>query len=209
MSFNKVILIGNVGRDPDVRHLPSGGTVANFSLATSDRAKDKNGNWVDQTEWHNIVCWGSNAEFAEKYIKKGSQIMVEGKIRYRQWQDQNQQTRYSTEINADNVRFVGRKSDNAENANYMQGAQSGNYQNQAQGQGRDYAQGQGQSLGQQQPNLEQQINKQQAAQAEPQVAHQAQQTQQPPQKQQFDPHVETSPAGFYDGNNSTDDDLPF
>ena len=73
MSFNKVILIGNVGKDPDVRHLPSGGTVANFSLATSDRARDKSGNWVDQTEWHTIVCWGSNADVAERFIRKGTQ----------------------------------------------------------------------------------------------------------------------------------------
>ena len=67
MSFNKVILIGNVGKDPDVRHRPSGGTVATFSLATSDRARDKSGNWIDQTEWHAIVCWGSNADVASSH----------------------------------------------------------------------------------------------------------------------------------------------
>lgn len=195
MSFNKVILIGNVGKDPDVRHLPSGGTVANFSLATSDRAKDKTGNWVDQTEWHTIVCWGSNADVAERYIRKGTQIMVEGKIRYRQWQDQNQQTRYSTEINADNIRLLGRKADNPANAGNMQGAQGGNYQNPVQGQ--------------QQYDRQQQFNTQQTAPTGPQVAPQMQQTSQPQQTQQFNPHVESAPLNVYDGNNGADDDLPF
>ncbi len=112
MSFNKVLLIGNVGRDPEVRHLESGVAVASFTLATTERYKDRNGTLQDQTEWHNIVCWRNLAELSEKYIGKGSQIFVEGKIRTRSWQDQTGQKRYTTEIVADNIRLLGRKGDN-------------------------------------------------------------------------------------------------
>ena len=103
MSFNKVLLIGNVGRDPEVRHLEGGSAVANFTLATSERFKDKNGATQDITEWHNIVCWRNLAELSEKYIRKGSQIFVEGKIRTRNWTDQTGNKRYTTEILADNM----------------------------------------------------------------------------------------------------------
>jgi len=81
MSLNKVLLIGNVGKDPEVRHLENGSMVARFSLATTERFKDKNGEFQEQTEWHNIVCWRSLAERVEKYVKKGSQLFIEGKIR--------------------------------------------------------------------------------------------------------------------------------
>ena len=125
MSFNKVILIGNVGKVPDVRHLESGSSVASFPLATTERTKDRNGNWADQTEWHNIVCWRTLADLSEKYITKGTQIMVEGKIRYRQWQDQNQQTRYTTEIIADNIRLLEKKSDNPATSGVQSNYQGG------------------------------------------------------------------------------------
>lgn len=109
MSFNKVLLIGNVGKDPEVRHLEGGSVVANFTLATSERFKDKNGTMQDITEWHNIVCWRNLAELSEKYIKKGSQVFIEGKIRTRSWTDQTGSKRYSTEILADNIRLLDRK----------------------------------------------------------------------------------------------------
>lgn len=109
MSFNKVLLIGNVGRDPEVRHLEGGSAVANFTLATSERFKDKNGATQDITEWHNIVCWRNLAELSEKYIRKGSQIFVEGKIRTRNWTDQTGNKRYTTEILADNIRLLDKK----------------------------------------------------------------------------------------------------
>lgn len=109
MSFNKVILIGNVGKDPEVRHLESGSVVASFTLATTERYKNKNGELQDQTEWHNIVCWRNLAELSEKYIKKGAQIFVEGKIRTRSWSDQTGAKRYTTEIVADNIRLLDRK----------------------------------------------------------------------------------------------------
>ena len=94
MSFNKVILIGNVGKDPEVRHLETGIAVATFTLATTERYRNKAGELQDQTEWHNIVCWRNLAELSEKYIKKGGQIFVEGKIRTRSWTDQTGAKRY-------------------------------------------------------------------------------------------------------------------
>lgn len=109
MSFNKVILIGNVGKDPEVRHLETGIAVASFTLATSERYRNRNGELQDQTEWHNIVCWRNLAELSEKYIKKGAQIFVEGKIRTRSWADQSGAKRFTTEIVADNIRLLDRK----------------------------------------------------------------------------------------------------
>lgn len=109
--INKVILLGNVGKDPDVRHLDNNATVARFSLATSESYKNKNGEKVTNTEWHNIVAWRSQAEFAGKYIKKGTQLYVEGKIRTRSWDDKDGNKRYTTEIEVENFQLLGRKSD--------------------------------------------------------------------------------------------------
>jgi single-strand DNA-binding protein len=106
-SVNKVILIGNLGTDPEVRHLEGGNTVAQFRLATNEFYKDKQGNRVERTEWHNIVAWRGLAEMVEKYVKKGQSIYVEGKIRTRQYQDKDQQTRYVTEIVADEITMLG------------------------------------------------------------------------------------------------------
>lgn len=99
-GVNKVILIGNLGRDPEVRYMPSGGAVANFSIATSDTWKDKQtGEQQERTEWHNLVFYGRLAEIAGEYLKKGSKIFVEGRLQTRKWQDKNTgQDRYSTEI---------------------------------------------------------------------------------------------------------------
>ncbi len=133
MSFNKVLLIGNVGREPEVRHLESGVAVASFTLATTERYKDRNGVMQDQTEWHNIVCWRNLAELSEKYINKGSQIFVEGKIRTRSWSDQSGQKRYTTEIVADNIRLLGKRADGAQQGGYPQSSQPQGYQPQSQG----------------------------------------------------------------------------
>ena len=112
MALNKVLLIGNVGKDPDVRHLEGGASVATFTLATTERYKDKSGDLKEITEWHTIVCWRQLAELAEKFIKKGSQIFVEGRIRTRSWDDQQSGAkRYATEIMADTVQLLGKKSD--------------------------------------------------------------------------------------------------
>ncbi|MBG15123.1 MAG: single-stranded DNA-binding protein [Crocinitomicaceae bacterium] len=111
-SVNKVILIGNLGKDPEVRHLESGVGVANFSLATSETYKDrKTGERVSQTEWHNVVLWRGLADVAEKYLKKGDKIYIEGKLRTRSWQDQQGNNRYSTEIIADNMTMLGKATD--------------------------------------------------------------------------------------------------
>lgn len=107
MSVNKVILLGNVGKDPDIRHLDSGVAVASFPLATSENYTAKNGEKVSTTEWHNIVMWRGLAEIAEKYVKKGRQLFIEGKIRTRSWDDKDGNKRYITEIVADNMMLLG------------------------------------------------------------------------------------------------------
>lgn len=111
-SLNKATLIGNLGKDPEVRAIASGVKVANFSIATTESYTGKDGNKVDKTEWHNIVMWRGLAEVAEKYLKKGSQIYVEGRLQTRSWDDQNGQKRYTTEIVADNMVMLGRPSGN-------------------------------------------------------------------------------------------------
>lgn len=105
---NKVILIGNVGADPEVRYLDGGIPVANLRLATSERYKNRNGENVEQTEWHNIVLWRGLAEVVEKYVKKGMRLYIEGRIRTRSWDDQNGVKRYMTEIYADNMQMLSR-----------------------------------------------------------------------------------------------------
>ncbi|MEQ8909017.1 MAG: single-stranded DNA-binding protein [Vicingaceae bacterium] len=113
-GINKVILVGNLGKDPEVRHLENGASVANFPIATTETYKDKNGNRQEQTEWHNIVLWRGLAQVAEKYLNKGSQVYIEGKIRSRSWQDKEGNTRYTTEIVGDNMTMLGgRNNDNS------------------------------------------------------------------------------------------------
>jgi single-strand DNA-binding protein len=109
-GVNKVILVGNLGKDPEVRYLDNGVAVANFSLATTENYKNKAGERVSQTEWHNIVLWRGLAEVAEKYLKKGASVYVEGKIKTRKWEDKEGNTRYNTEILADNMTMLGGKS---------------------------------------------------------------------------------------------------
>jgi len=109
MTLNKVMLIGNVGKDPEPRHLENGTMFVTITVATSERYKDRNGEVKEQTEWHNIVCWRSLAEIVEKYVRKGAQVYIEGKLRSRSWEDQNGQKRYVTEIIADTLRLLGRK----------------------------------------------------------------------------------------------------
>ena len=108
-GVNKVILVGNLGKDPEVRHLDSGVAVANFSLATTESYKNKQGERVNQTEWHNIVLWRGLAEVAEKYLKKGSSIYIEGRIKTRKWEDKEGVTKYTTEILGDNMTMLGGK----------------------------------------------------------------------------------------------------
>lgn len=107
MSVNKVILIGNVGKDPDVRHLDSGVSVARFSLATNETYTDKTGKKVTQTEWHNIVVWRGLADVAEKYVRAGKLLFVEGRLRTSSFDDKEGNKRYTTEILCDNFRLLG------------------------------------------------------------------------------------------------------
>ncbi|MEZ5331481.1 MAG: single-stranded DNA-binding protein [Thermoanaerobaculia bacterium] len=105
---NKVILIGNLGRDPEVRTTPSGQPVANFTLATNRRWTDREGNKQEQTEWHRIVCWGRQAEVAGQYLTKGKQIYVEGRLQTRSWEDRNTgEKKYTTEIVCENFQMLG------------------------------------------------------------------------------------------------------
>ncbi len=107
-SVNKVILVGNVGRDPETRRLPSGDAVTNISIATTDRYSDKqSGEMRENTEWHRVAFFGKVAEVAEKYLKKGSQVYVEGRLRTRKWTDQSGQEKYSTEIVAETMQMLG------------------------------------------------------------------------------------------------------
>ena len=108
-GVNKVILVGNLGKDPELRYTPSGQAVATFSLATGRKWKDKEGQMQDQTDWHNIVTWGRQAEIAKEYLKKGSPIFIEGRIQYRTYNDRDGNKRYITEIVAQSLQMLGRK----------------------------------------------------------------------------------------------------
>jgi len=122
-GVNKVFLLGNVGKDPEIRTTAGGMTVASFSLATADRAKDAQGNWADKTEWHNLVCFQRTAEIVRDYVKKGSQLFVEGKIQTRSWDDKTSgEKKYKTEILVNELTLLGGKGGGSEG-----GERSGGY----------------------------------------------------------------------------------
>ena len=110
--LNKVMLIGNLGKDPEVRHLENGASVASFSVATNENYRDREGNWQTITEWHNVVAWRALADRAERDFKKGSMVYVEGKLTTRKWQDQNGNQRYTTEVVANNLRLLEKRERN-------------------------------------------------------------------------------------------------
>ena len=130
--INKVILIGNVGQDPEIRYTGdanNGAKVATIRLATTERYRDRNGNPQEHTEWHNVVVWRNQADVVEKYVKKGTQLYIEGRIRTRSWDDQNGNKRYVTEIVADTLQLLGRKPEGQQQGGYQQqGYQQGGYQ---------------------------------------------------------------------------------
>ncbi len=109
-SVNKVILVGNLGRDPEVRYTPDNAAITNISIATTDSWKDKNGDKQERTEWHRVAFFGKLAEIAGEYLKKGSQVYVEGRLQTRKWQDKEGQDRYTTEIIADRMQMLGSRS---------------------------------------------------------------------------------------------------
>tara|TARA_B100002049_G_C16072926_1_gene373652 strand:- start:1129 stop:1674 length:546 start_codon:yes stop_codon:yes gene_type:complete len=125
-GVNKVILVGNLGNDPEVRYMPNGNAVANLSLATSESWKDQQGQVQERTEWHRLTMYRRLAEVAGEYLKKGSQIYVEGKLQTRKWQDQQGQDRYTTEIIVDQMQMLGGRGDGG-------GQQGGGYQQRPQG----------------------------------------------------------------------------
>ncbi len=138
MSLNKVMLIGNVGSDPEVRYLENNPQnpgnnvkVATIRLATTERYRDRNGELRENTEWHSVVLWRNNADVAEKFVHKGSQIYIEGKLRTRQWTDQSGNKRYTTEVVADTLQLLGKRQDG--DGSQAQGAYQGGYQGSYQG----------------------------------------------------------------------------
>jgi len=135
MSLNKAMLIGNVGRDPEVRYLEgnNGAKVATFTLATTERYRDRNGETRENTEWHNIVAWRNTADVVERFVKKGTQLYIEGRIRTRSWDDQTGNKRYTTEIIADTLQLLGKKSDNPGGQSSYQPQGQPGYQQPAQG----------------------------------------------------------------------------
>ncbi len=119
-GINKVILVGNLGSDPEIRYTGSGTAVCNFSLATSESYKDRDGNQVENTEWHRIVAWARLAEICGEYLKKGRQVYIEGQLQTRQWEDKDGNTKYTTEIKAREMQMLGGRDDNG-------GGGGGNY----------------------------------------------------------------------------------
>ncbi|SIO41574.1 single-stranded DNA-binding protein [Salinivibrio sp. ES.052] len=181
-GINKVILIGNLGNDPEIRYLPNGGAVANLSLATSESWRDKNtGEMREKTEWHRVVLFGKTAEVAGEYLRKGSQVYIEGQLQTRKWQDQSGQDRYTTEVAVQP--FSG--------SMQMLGGRGG--------------QNQGQPMQQQPPQQGGWGQPQQ-----PQQSQQPQQNfnQQPPQ-QQSAPQPQSQPQQQYNDLPDFDDDIPF
>ena len=197
MALNKVMLIGNVGNDPEIRYLdsnpqsPQGNAkVASFRLATTERYRDRNGETRENTEWHNIVAWRSNADLVEKFVHKGSQIYIEGKLRTRQWTDQTGNKRFTTEIQADNIQLLGKRPD------APQGDQAGySGQSRYQGQG-----GQGGYQGQNGPSSYQGPGGYQGQGAQPAA---------PTYAPQPSPPVYPAPGAAPTPSDAPDDDLPF
>lgn len=124
-GINKVILIGNLGQDPETRAMPSGGTVTNFTLATNESWKDKQtGEQKDRTEWHKVAMFNRLAEIAAEYLRKGSQVYIEGKLRTRKWQDRDGNDRYTTEVIADEMQMLGGRGGSGGSASYGEGGGS-------------------------------------------------------------------------------------
>ena len=127
-SVNKVILIGNLGKDPEVKYTPQGTPVARLTIATNERFKDKGGEWQDRTEWHNVVLWQRLAEIAGEYLKKGGKVYIEGRLQTRSWDDkQTGQKKWMTEVVASDLVLLGGRGEGGEGGGYSRGASaSGN-----------------------------------------------------------------------------------
>lgn len=138
-SINKAILVGNVGKDPEIKFLPSGSAVANFGLATSERFKDKSGEFQERTEWHNIVAYQRTAEIIRDYVKKGSKLYIEGRIQTRSWDDQSGKKQYRTEIVVNDLVLLSGRGEGGESGGYSRGG-SNSYDQRQPAQGDDLVQ---------------------------------------------------------------------
>jgi single-strand DNA-binding protein len=197
-GVNKVILVGNVGGDPETRYMPSGGAVTNLTLATSESWKDKQtGQPQERTEWHRVVFFNRLAEIASEYVRKGSKVYVEGSLRTRQW-EQDGVKRYTTEIVASEMQMLDSRQGGAQSGS-QDGASTGGFASQ-QGGGQAPQQGYNQQAAQGRPQQPQQQSYQQQPQGQQQGQQQQPQTQQPQQQPQ------QQAGGFDDG---FDDDIPF
>ncbi len=116
MSFNRIIVVGNLGRDPELRYTPQGNAVCNFSVATNEKRRDKNGELQDSTTWFRVTLWGKQAENASKYLTKGSSIYIEGRLRVEEWTDRDGKNRNTLEVTATDMQFIGSRGDDAPNA---------------------------------------------------------------------------------------------
>ncbi|HWS56128.1 MAG TPA: single-stranded DNA-binding protein [Pyrinomonadaceae bacterium] len=114
MSFNKVILVGNLGRDPELRYTPQGTPVCSFTMATNERRKDKSGEFQDQTTWFRVTLWGRQAETASQYLTKGRPVYIEGRLRIEEWSDRDGKQRYTLEVHATDMQFIGGRGDEAQ-----------------------------------------------------------------------------------------------
>jgi single-strand DNA-binding protein len=193
MAVNKVILVGNVGKDPETRYLDENTPVCKFPLATSEVYKNRDGEKIEQTEWHNIVLWRGLAKVAEQYVKKGAQLFIEGRIRSRSYDDKDGIKRYITEIVGDNMQMLGRRQDNDQQQDSSSSQQWNNQQ--------------GSGSSQQQGNSPQGSSQQSSS---PQGNDQQQSRPQSPGNQQ--PQSSSSAGGAdpdIDGPGNEPDDLPF
>ncbi len=111
MSFNKIIIVGNLGRDPELRYTPQGTPVCNFTMATNERRKDRSGEMQDQTTWFRITLWGRQAEMASQYLTKGRSVYIEGRLRIDEWNDRDGRQRYTLEVHATDIHFIGGRGD--------------------------------------------------------------------------------------------------
>ena len=194
-SVNKVVLVGNLGKDPEMRYAQNGGAVANFSIATTESWKNKqSGEYENKSEWHNIVVFGKFGEMVGQYLKKGAKVYVEGKLQTNKWQGQDGQDRYRTEIIASDIQMLDARNPNqAQNQPFQsQAPQTGGYQNQAP-----------------QGNTPQQSWGNAPQQAAPQMAPAYQPQQQQQQQQQHAPAPQQTATQFNEPSMDFDDDIPF
>lgn len=140
-SVNKVILLGNVGKDPEIRATGSGAIIASFSLATTDRTKDQSGNWSDRTEWHNLVAFQRTAEIVRDYVKKGSKLYIEGKIQTRSWDDKTTgEKKYRTEIIVNDISLLSGRGEGEGSGSYTRSGSSPSFDQRSQAPAEDYGQ---------------------------------------------------------------------